>query len=183
MGPNVESMKTTYVRLLRLARLSRALRLLHLPKVVDSLHLLLKAITASVNTLFWSLALLLVIQCIAGMVIGQLVRDYVLDPEANVENRHVVYAYYGTFTRAMFTMFEVTMANWAPACRILTNHVGEEYATFFIVYRCLVGFCVLNVISAVFVQQTIKVANADNEIMILHKKRAEEDYTRKLQTL
>ena len=43
------------------------------------------------------------------------------------------------------------------------REVGEVFVYIFIFYRCLVGFAVLNVVSAVFVQQTMKVAQQDQE--------------------
>lgn len=46
-------------------------------------------------------------------------------------------------------MFEVTFANWAPSCRLLVDNVSEAYALFFVVYRCVIGFAVLSVVSVV----------------------------------
>ncbi|CAJ1441944.1 unnamed protein product, partial [Effrenium voratum] len=71
-------------------------------------------------------------------------------------------------------MFEVLMANWAPACRVLVDNVDEGYALGFVVYRCLVGFAILNVVSAVFLQQTMKVAAADQDVALQQRQLAAE---------
>jgi len=173
----------TMVRLLRLLKLGRGLRVLRVSKVLASLHLLLKCVGSSVATLFWSLCLLGVIQCIAAMITGQLVRPYLMDTDIDPVQRQLVFSYYGTFTRSVLTMFEITLANWGPPCRVLVDNVSELYSGLFLIYRCLVGFAVLNVISAVFIQQTLKVAQADNDVMIMQKQKAQEDYTRKLRQL
>jgi len=83
----------------------------------------------------------------------------------------------------MLTMFEIMLANWGPPCRVLVNKVDEAFALGFIFYRCYAGFAVLNVINAVFIQQTLKVAQNDKEIMIKQKMKAQEDYVRKLKAL
>ncbi|CAE7649580.1 unnamed protein product, partial [Symbiodinium pilosum] len=75
---------------------------------------------------------------------------------------------------------EVIFANWPIPCRILVDYVHEWYSIFFIIYRCVVGFCVLNVVGAVFVQQTMKLAADDHDLFMQQQTRAAEAYTRKI---
>jgi len=170
-------------RLLRLTKLARGLRIAKMSRVLDSLHLLLKCIAASVSTLAWSVLLLLMLQCITGMIISQLVRDIILDPNKDIMERQRVFSYYGTFTRSQITMFEVHLANFAPACRVLVDYCGEWYAVVFLAYRCLAGYAVLNVINAVFIQQTMETAQKDREIAIAQKEKAAKLYSKELKTL
>merc|ERR1719215_223071 len=110
-----------------------------------------------------------------GMVLSQLVTSWI---EEHLEDKGIddalktkIFGYYGTFLRSTLTMFEVTLANWAPACRMLVDNISEWYILYFLVYRCVVGFAVLNVINAVFIQQTMSVASKDQELMIMRKVR------------
>lgn len=80
----------------------------------------------------------------------------------------------------MITMFEITFANWAPTCRLLLDNVSEHFGTFFLIYRCVVGFAMLSVIQAVFIQQTMKSAQLDDDFMIQQKTREKEAYAEKL---
>eukprot|EP00439_Symbiodinium_sp_Y106_P037697 s805_g4.t1 len=144
------------LRMLRLAKVARALRLMRMRRALESLSLLLRCVQSSLQVLFWSLGLLGVIQCIAGMVIGQLLMPYMRNESIDVVRRSEVYKYFGTFNRTLLTMFEVLFANWAIPARICIENVSEGFIYIFIFYRCLVGFAVLNVVSAVFVQQTMK---------------------------
>ncbi|CAJ1349844.1 unnamed protein product [Effrenium voratum] len=80
-------------------------------------------------------------------------------------------------------MFEVLFANWAPACRVLTDHISEWWSSFFLLYRCILGFALLNVVNAVFVQSTLKVAHADEELQFAAKLKAQEKVTNKLQDM
>jgi len=124
-----------------------------------------------------------VIQVIVAMVLSQLTKPYFDDQQKPQSERIEVFTYYGTFTRSLLTTFEIMLANWAPACRVLVKNVSEWYSLFFLVYRCIIGFAVLNVINAVFIQTTLKVAQADKDVMIMQKQRAQEDFTRKLKSL
>lgn len=168
------------IRLLRLAKIARALRVVRMRRALESLSLLLRCVQSSLQVLFWSLGLLGVIQCIAGMVIGQLLVPYMRDTSYDVEGRHEVYKYFGTFSRTFLTMFEVLFANWAIPARICVENVGEVFIYIFIFYRCFVGYAVLNVVSAVFVQQTMKVAQQDQEYMMNLKQKQAEAYAQKL---
>merc|ERR1712173_158996 len=75
------------------------------------------------------------------------------------------------------------LANWAPACRVLVDEVNEWYGLFFVAYRCLAGFAVLNVINSVFIQHTMKVAQESNDVKIMQKQREHETYQRRLREL
>ncbi|OLP87191.1 Sodium channel protein type 10 subunit alpha [Symbiodinium microadriaticum] len=173
----------TFLRLLRLGKLLRAIRVVRMSAVLESLQLLLKCISASVRILFWSLFLLMIIQISAGMTISYMVSEFMVDQNAPMEARFAVFRYYGSFSATLLTMFEVLFANWAPPCRILIDHVSEWYALVFIIYRCFVGFAVLNVVNAVFVQSTMKVAAADEEVMAREKRKAELAFQRKVSAL
>lgn len=167
-------------RLLRIAKLTRGLRLVKLTAVLSSLHLLCKCIAASISTLSWSVCLLLLSQCISGMILCQLVHDYIMDESNPLASRQEVFAYYGTFSRSMITMFEVHLANFGPACRVLLDNVGEEYSYVFLAYRCLAGYAIINVINAVFVQQTIAIAQQDQDVVLNEKRKQGEAYAKKL---
>merc|ERR1719362_1463007 len=80
-------------------------------------------------------------------------------------------------------MFEIHLANWITPCRVIMRTLGEPFGWLFVIYRCVVGFSVMNVIGAVFVQQTMSVAQEDSDIMILQKQRAVERYNAKLRAL
>ncbi|CAK9102531.1 unnamed protein product [Durusdinium trenchii] len=74
-------------------------------------------------------------------------------------------------------MFEVLFANWAPSCRSLVDNVSEWFSLIFVAYRCIVGFALLNVVNSVFVSQTLKIADSDEEYLI------KAQYRKKLENL
>eukprot|EP00972_Heterocapsa_arctica_P100636 14838257-Heterocapsa_arctica.AAC.1 len=77
-------------------------------------------------------------------------------------------------------MFEVTFANWAPPCRLLLDHVSEGFGLFFLIYRCTVGFAILNVIQAVFIQQTMKTVQQDENLLMQQATKNKEKYAEKM---
>eukprot|EP00927_Polykrikos_kofoidii_P031186 TRINITY_DN26854_c0_g1_i1.p1 TRINITY_DN26854_c0_g1~~TRINITY_DN26854_c0_g1_i1.p1 ORF type:complete len:577 (+),score=94.03 TRINITY_DN26854_c0_g1_i1:48-1733(+) len=177
---DLTDMNPLVVRVLKLCRIARMVRFMKFSSLMDNMLLLVKCLAASVGVLAWSLCILVVVQCVAGVLVSQAVFPYLLDSSQPVNTRTLVFGYYGTFSRSMLTMFEITFANWAPPCRVLVDNISEAFTTFFLVYRCLVGFCVLNVVQAVFLQQTMKVAQEDTDVMIMQKKRAHSCWSNKL---
>eukprot|EP00438_Fugacium_kawagutii_P035598 Skav224938 [mRNA] locus=scaffold2105:176388:177164:- [translate_table: standard] len=115
------------------------------------------------------------------MLLAQSLQPFLTDETNELAVRQAVFRYFGTFSATLLTMFEVLMANWSPPCRTLVDNVSELYSFGFIVYRCLVGFAILNVVSAVFLQQTMKVAAADQEVALQQRQMAAEEYTKKLE--
>jgi len=170
-------------RLLRIGKLTRAIRMVTMHSVLQSLHLLIKCLTASANMLFWSFCLLTFFQCVSGLVISTLCKDFIQDSSKPLELRREVFLYYGTFTRTFLSMFEILFANWSPPCRILVDDISEWFSIFFLIYRCLLGFAVLNVVNAVFVQQTMKTASSDEELAFKQRQRDLELFTGKVKKL
>lgn len=170
-------------RLLRIGKLARALRMLPVTNALASLQLLVKGLSASRGMLFWSFCLLTFLQCVAGMVVSTLVRDFITDDAKPDFDREEVFRYYGTFTRTFLSMFEILFANWGPPCRVLVEYVGEYYSIFFLLYRCVLGFAVINVVNAIFVQQTLKTASSDEELAFKNKEKDIALYANKVKKL
>jgi len=163
-------------QVVRLARLSRLLRLVRLARRLegmDSLYLMTTAIRMSFGVLGWAIFLLTVIQMGFALLVNQLLHDmYFQDDSYSIEERRDVYEYFGTFSRALMSMFELTFANWPIVCRILSENVTEWFMLFCVAHKLTIGFAVLGVINGVFVQETFKVAACDDVLMVRQKKRA-----------
>ncbi|CAE7445714.1 unnamed protein product [Symbiodinium sp. CCMP2592] len=170
-------------RLLRIGKLARAIRMVTMSNVLASLQLLIKCLGASMNMLFWSFCLLTFVQCVFGMIVSTLCRDFIVDETYDHVFRSSVYRYYGTFTRTFLTMFEILFANWSPPARVLVENFSEWFSIFFLIYRCVLGFAVLNVVNAVFVQQTMKTASSDEDLAFKQKEKDVAMYTRKVKKL
>eukprot|EP00928_Gymnodinium_smaydae_P100683 TRINITY_DN9934_c0_g1_i1.p1 TRINITY_DN9934_c0_g1~~TRINITY_DN9934_c0_g1_i1.p1 ORF type:complete len:194 (-),score=32.06 TRINITY_DN9934_c0_g1_i1:25-561(-) len=80
-------------------------------------------------------------------------------------------------------MWEITLGNWPPACRVLAENVGEAFFTFGMLHKLVIGFAVVAIINGVFMQQTFSVAAMDDVIMVRRKQTASEYHRRKMKQL
>jgi len=169
--------------LLRLARLARLLRLLRLVRTIrlfDSLYLMTTAMKGSFAVLLWSVVLLALVQMMLAFLLQQLLEGYILDEDNPEAKRKEVYRFYGSFARSMLTMFEITLGNWMVPCRALVENVSEWYMLFSLAHKLAIGFSVVSVITAVFIQETFKVATFDDRVMLMSNERARKTHAAKI---
>jgi len=171
------------LRMARLARLLRLLRLIRSIQLFDSLYLMTTAISGSVSVLMWSIALLTIAQMVISIVLQNQLQDFVLDEGINEATRLEVFKFFGTFTRNMLTMFEITLGNWMVPCRTLVENVSEWYSLFFLFHRLVIGFSVVAVMTAVFISETFKVAAVDDRVMMMNRERASKTHMKKVTVL
>ena len=94
-----------------------------------------------------------------------------------------IFEYFGTFTRSILSMFEMTLANWPTVCRTLGEEVSEWFVLFCLLHKILIGSAAVGIINGVFMQETFKVASTDDQIMVRQNKRAAEVHRNKMLTL
>merc|ERR1711920_796677 len=94
-----------------------------------------------------------------------------------------VFRYFGTFTTSLFSMFELTLANWPPISRTLYERVSEWFILVAIFHKLTIGFAVIGVINGVFMQETFKVAQQDDELMLRRGRMANKLHARKMKQL
>merc|ERR1712078_176798 len=112
-----------------------------------------------------------------------MLEGYVLDESNPYEKRQEGYRYFGTFSRSLFSMFEITLGNFVPVSRMLMENVSEWYILFNIFHKCAIGFAVVAVVRGVFMHETFKVAATDDNIMVAQKTRSKKIHRDKMQRL
>merc|ERR1712137_165287 len=105
------------------------------------------------------------------------------DANNDVDLRRAVFQNFGTFSRTMITMMELTMGNFMPVCELLIEHVDEMYGHLVLVYKMAIGFAVISVIRGVFLHETFKAASSDDELMVMQKKRAQKKHEKEMMRL
>ena len=159
-----DEIDTSTLRFLRLAKLLRLLRLVRSFQVFDVLHLLVGSIKCSLGVLLWSLVFLIAMMTMIALALNTLSEIHVADQ--NQPDRLQVFLYFGTFSRSMMSMWEVTLGNPAPIVWLLVNSVSEWYILFFLCYHAFVGFAIVNVVRGIFLHETFKVSETDAEVII-----------------
>lgn len=156
---------------MRVARVVRALRIIKFVRskvMFQTLFLLVRSIVASRHTLVWFILILYLAMTCVGLIVNQLLYSYLDDINMNEHDRYVIYEYFGTYSRMMITMLEITLGNWAPPCRELMQKISQWWGIAVIFYRCIFCFSLVHVTSAVFIAETSRVA-ADDRVTLMHK--------------
>ena len=170
---------------LRLARLVRLIRLVKLVRAVqgfDSLIIMTTALKDSVNALFWVAMIMLVVEMMFALLLNQVLVALIFSTghEYTDAEEKQLFQYFGTFLRAMLTMFQLTLGTWVPVARILQETVSPYFNIFTILHKVVVGFACIGVINGVFMQETLKVAQNDDIIMMREVAHKERTHARKM---
>lgn len=168
-------------RIFRLMRIFRVLRVMRFAKNLQQLRLLGDVLSKCLSPLMWALLVLGIIMVGTGVLMSQLLLEYVLDTTQDLEKRQWVYEYYGTALKATYSVFEATFSgSWPLLARNLIRDVSEWYCIFWIAYQVVIGFAVMRVIGALFLNETIRAANSDGEAEVLRKMKEKEAFSQKV---
>jgi len=157
---------SSQLRLIRLARLLRLVRLVRVVRGFDSLVVMTTALQESANGLFWVAVIMLVVELLFALLLNQVLVTMVGQTEFSQQDEKVLFEYFGTFPRAMLTMFQVTLGTWVPVARVLQEVVSPFMNIFTILHKVTIGFACIGVINGVFMQETLRVAQSDDAIMM-----------------
>merc|ERR1711920_304311 len=91
--------------------------------------------------------------------------------------------YFGTYTRSMLSMFELTLANWPIICRFLVDEIHEVLGVFCVLYKLSIGFALIGVINGVFIQESFSVATNDEFIMVRKRMRQMKQHAERITRL
>lgn len=143
-------------RIVRMARLVRNVRLLHMFR---ELWMLVKGFIDTLATLFWVGVMLFMIVYVAAILLTILVGHSDWYDEQLTHNP----TYYGTLIRSMWTVFQViTLESWADRIVRPLGRVSIGWYFFFLFILVLSTLGVLNVIIGVIVERTLSAA-VENE--------------------
>lgn len=177
MGGNI-----SLFRMLRFIRFVRVLRLVRVMKLFSELRVLVKTVISSFRALLWSMVLLLIIIVMSALLLCELLKEFIRDSSADMTLRLWVWNYYGTSTRAIYTLFEVTLAGcWPRYFRPLIENISGWYVLFSVLYITLVVFAIIRIITALFLKETLTIAGNDAEMMVNEQMKKTKAYVGKLQ--
>jgi hypothetical protein len=159
-------------------------------EALDVLYIMATAIRGLGRILFWAIVLLAMLLFTCALFLTQFLHASYFDnvsaaslDEKDLETHQKMFAYFGTFTRCVLSMFELTLANWPPVTRMLSEEVSEWFTLLCLIHKLTIGFAVIGVINGVILQETFKVAATDDYIMVRQKKRMADVSKNKMVTL
>lgn len=177
-------------RMLRLFRLTRLVRFLRFLESFDHLYVMTTALSALSKVLAWAVLLVTVLLLICDLFLVQILQaTYFHDVSATdltedkLKRHQKMFEYFGTSTRCMLSMFEITLGNWPPVARLLTEEVSQWFTLIMVLHKLTIGFAVIGVINGIILQETFKVVSTDDLIMYRQKKRASQLLRGKMSSL
>jgi hypothetical protein len=160
-----------YLRIIRILRLTRIARIFKTMQVFGSLRRLLRSFASGSSVVLWASALLVFVQLAVALLCTYLLDDCMNDPHTDIDVRHEVYKYFGSFSRSFLTTFQLIFGDWVIVTRVLSENAHELWAALAVLYKLAFGFGVIKVIAAMLLWETMRVAAAYHELMNLHSDR------------
>ncbi|CAE7218374.1 Scn10a [Symbiodinium natans] len=160
------------LRLLKVMKVAKTMRLIRVMQLFSQLRSMVDTFLASLSSLFWSMVMLLVCMMIAALVLCESCVPYIVDPTADIEmsTREWLLIRYGSFTRAMYTMFEITFSGgWPGLIRPLVDEVSVLFAIPCLIYVVAIVFAALRLITALFALRQRQVLNSDAAAAVLER--------------
>ncbi|CAK9024221.1 Sodium channel protein type 11 subunit alpha (NaN) (Sensory neuron sodium channel 2) (Sodium channel protein type XI subunit alpha) (Voltage-gated sodium channel subunit alpha Nav1.9) [Durusdinium trenchii] len=183
MDPEGTDVNTNHIRLIKFTRVARTLRMVRSLSILRQLRALMTTIVASLGALFWSLVFLLLMKVMFALVISQAMQVYVMS-DADFDVRILMNSRYGSFLRAMYTMFEITYSGgWPLLVRPVVDLVSPWYSIPFLLYVVFVVFAAVRIVTALFIKETLSTAANDAELVIEDSRRKALEYQKKLEEL
>jgi voltage-gated sodium channel len=134
---------------MRVARLLRLARIFRLLRFFKELWLLVAGVLSALRTLMWTWLFVLLIIYVFGLVATRLLGQEYGDKDPDMRE------YFGTVSASMFTLFQVvTTEGWADVARGSMVHQPSMWV-FFILFISITTFAIMNVVTAVIVENTL----------------------------
>merc|ERR1712012_779642 len=138
----------------------------------------------SASILGWTCCLLCLVLMLNALLLNQVLAEFYFKNDAfSLGERKEIFRYFGSFTTSLFSMFELTLANWPPISRMLYENVNEWFILVTILHKITIGFAVVGVINGVFMQETFRNAQMDDELMLRRGRIASRTHASKVKRL
>jgi len=175
----------SFLRLVRFVRVARALRVMRALSLFQNLRVLVNAIFMSMPSLFWSMLVLFVFMLSSSLFLCQMLQDFIAnEKDDNKDTVDWVKQHYGTSSKALYTVFELTLSGcWPNYARRLIEEVNVGYAAFFVFYVTCVVFAMIRIISALFLKDTLTSTANDDELMCSERSKEINAFKAKLAAL
>lgn len=158
----------TFMRTLRILKMARVLRGLRVMRFFLELRLMLNSLIGSLSSLFWSIAMLGLIFYIFGLVFVQGVSNYLMFDEGadpnDLDKYKVLMRYFGRVERAVLSLYQACTGgdDWYNFFDALAP-MATMYKWLFIFFIAFSQIALLNILTAIFVQRAMKLAEPDRE--------------------
>lgn len=177
--PNV-----TFARVFRLASTLRETEIDFVVRRVHHLRMIFVVIRGSFTQLLWVLLLLSLIMGCFGIVFVHGVVGHLHGASPADASAVAMAEYFGSVPATFFTLFSAVSGgvDWDAVARPL-GRISSAYVVLFLAYIAFIVVCVLNVVTGVFVDQALQMAQADRDLKVQSEVCQKEQHTHGLRVL
>ncbi|CAJ1349888.1 unnamed protein product [Effrenium voratum] len=171
-----QSGEARLIRAVRVARAFRAIRVVRLLRYVGALRALVLSITCSMQSLLWTMVLLILMFYSFGVLFTELVADHcrleafqrTSDVNAAPQCLDQFYQFWSSVPESMLTLLMVISGglSWIEALAPL-REVSAVASSCFLIYITFAVFAIINVVTGVFCSTAVESAANDKEIAMM----------------
>lgn len=178
-GNSKSKSSVTTLRALRILRLTRIMRFIRAMPFFLELRLMVFSTLACAKSLFWAILLLMLVMYIFGIHFTQAATDLIRrEPDSDVQE------HFGGLMTTMYTLFGSVSGgcDWIESIASLTD-LSPYYAFAFCCYIAITLFAMMNVVTAIFVENSMKSAQKDRDIVIQNQMTKQYSYVQDVKLL
>ncbi|CAK0906415.1 unnamed protein product [Prorocentrum cordatum] len=80
-------------------------------------------------------------------------------------------------------MTEITFGNFIVPVRVLVEQVNEAFTLYAVIHKIILGYSILGVLNAIFIQETFRAASMNDGLMVRQQQKRQEHHERKMRLL
>jgi len=164
------NMNMSFLRVLRVLRLVRLLRLARIMRLIGELRTLVTSIMASLKCLMWTLVLVFLMIYTVSVYICQVVAEHLYENNDHpTTHMQKIESLYGSLPGTFLTLFQCITGgiDWRDAVQPLMDDISVWVGPCFCVYIAFAVLAMLNVITGVFVESSLKSAKNDTDVFMI----------------
>ncbi|CAJ1439847.1 unnamed protein product [Effrenium voratum] len=176
----------TSARVMRLLRLVRVVRVFRVLRFFADLRIMVMGIMGSFKALVWALLLLFIIIYVTGIIILQFVAEAAGNGWVTVGTgiEYSGMAMFNSLERCCFTLFLCISGgiSWVEVVNVL-EAVNPLLVPVLSLYVAFAVFCVLNIVTGVFVERSTTMRQMDEENMMFDELESRKKWLREIRVL
>eukprot|EP00930_Biecheleria_cincta_P059340 TRINITY_DN4508_c0_g1_i1.p1 TRINITY_DN4508_c0_g1~~TRINITY_DN4508_c0_g1_i1.p1 ORF type:complete len:596 (-),score=97.43 TRINITY_DN4508_c0_g1_i1:115-1902(-) len=159
------------LRLLRVCKLIRIARIARIAAAFPELHVLISSVVDSLTSLFWTLLLIGAFLFAVSIAITQIVNEHKIERGVEHMEAHeeAILEYYGSLPHTMLSLYMIISEgiHWGELMEPLAEYVSPNMKVVFVVFVAFQLFAMMNVITAIFVDNAMKIASKEERDEVL----------------
>jgi hypothetical protein len=164
----------TFLRILRILKMAKFLRVFRLMRFLGELRLIMNSILGSLTSLVWSVVAMALIFYMFGLIFVQGTTMYFIDTGSSLDANEEANLRqdFGSVETAIITLFKATTGgdDWANFYEAL---MPTGNAWIFLLFTCFTHIALMNILTGLFVEKAMKLAEPDKEALFIEKRKAE----------